>query len=139
VLDAGRWLRPGDLATIIEQSRDVDELTAQLAGRLLQDIPLQTKTLLGFAALLGYCHPRFASLEPVLDSCSYFPWWTELTGDWRRFEPVWRGGVLAVCRSDPWPQVPSWAVWWVSWPRTELSAQPSNCAWTLATPAPPVI
>jgi len=106
VLDAGRRLRPGDLATIVEQSGDVDELTAQLAGRLLQDIPLQTKTLLGFAALLGYCHPRFASLEPVLDSCGYFPWWTELTGDWRRFEPVWRGGVLAACRSDPWPQVP---------------------------------
>jgi DNA-binding SARP family transcriptional activator len=106
VLDAGRRLRPGDLATIIEQSRDVDELTAHLAGRLLQDIPLRTKILLGFAALLGYCHPRFASLEPVLDSSGNFPWWTELTGEWRRFEPVWRGGVLAVCRSDSRPQLP---------------------------------
>jgi DNA-binding SARP family transcriptional activator len=106
VLDAGRRLRPGDLATIIEQSRDVDELTAHLAGRLLQDIPLRTKMLLGFAALLGYCHPRFASLEPVLDSSGNFPWWTELTGEWRRFEPVWRGGVLAVCRSDSRPQLP---------------------------------
>jgi DNA-binding SARP family transcriptional activator len=106
VLDAGRRLRPGDLATIIEQSRDVDELTAQLAGRVLQDIPLRTKTLLGFAALLGYCHPRFASLEPVMDSCGYFPWWTELTGEWRRFEPVWRDAVFAVCRSDLRPQVP---------------------------------
>jgi DNA-binding SARP family transcriptional activator len=106
VLDAGRRLRPGDLATIIEKSCDVDDLTAQLASRVLQDIPLRTKTLLGFAALLGYCHPRFASLEPVLGSCGHFPWWTELTGEWRRFEPVWRGGVLAACRSDPRPQVP---------------------------------
>src|SRR5262249_48369795 len=104
VLDAGRRVRPGELATIIPPWRGVHALTVRWASRLLEAVPARPTTLLGFAALLGYCHPRFGSLEPVLESCGYLPWWTELTGGWRRFEPAWRDGVLVVCRSDRRPQ-----------------------------------
>jgi len=105
VLDAERQLRPGELTTIIERSRNVRELTVRLGGRLLHDVPARTMTLLGFAALLGYCHPDLGSLAPVLETCGILPWWTELTGGWRRFEPAWRDGALAVCRSNRRPQV----------------------------------
>jgi DNA-binding SARP family transcriptional activator len=105
VLGAGQRLRSGELASIVEESRSLGELTTRLTVRLLQDTPPQTATLLGFVALLGYGHRRFTSLEPVLDSCGSQPWWTELTGGWLRFEPAWRDGVLEVCRSDLRPQV----------------------------------
>jgi DNA-binding SARP family transcriptional activator len=104
VLDAGRQLRPGELTTIIERSRHVRELTVRLAARLLQDVPARTRALLGFAALLGYCHPDLGSLAPVLETCAVLPWWTELTGRWRHFEPAWRDGALAVCHSNRRPQ-----------------------------------
>jgi DNA-binding SARP family transcriptional activator len=100
VLDAGRSLRSGELVGIIAQSRGLDDLTTRLAARLLRDLPPPITTLLGLAALLGYGHRRFGSLEPVLDCCGDLPWWTQLTGDWRAFDSAWRAGVLAVCRSD---------------------------------------
>jgi DNA-binding SARP family transcriptional activator len=106
VFEAGRRLRPGELADIVERSRGLDELTTRLTARLLQHVPTRTRTLLDLVALLGYCHPRFASLEPVLDACDHLPWWTDLTGGWRRFDPAWRDAVHAVCRSDRRPQVP---------------------------------
>jgi DNA-binding SARP family transcriptional activator len=106
VFEAGRRLRPGELADIVERSRGLDELTTRLTARLLQHVPTRTRTLLDLVALLGYCHPRFASLEPVLDACGHLPWWTDLTGGWRRFDPAWRDAVHAVCRSDRRPQVP---------------------------------
>src|SRR5262249_32540910 len=105
VLAAGRRLRPGELTTIIERSRGVHELTVRLAIRMLQDVPARTTTLLGFAALLGYCHPRFGSLGRLRASCAFLPGWTDLPGGWRRFEPAWRDGALVVCRSDRRPQV----------------------------------
>jgi DNA-binding SARP family transcriptional activator len=105
VLDAGRRLRPGELAEIIARSRTADDLTVGVATRLLEHLPPPTTTVLGFAALLGYVHPRFHSLEPVVESCGHLPWWTELAGGWRRLEPVWRDAVFAVCRSDRRPQV----------------------------------
>jgi len=106
VLDVGRLLRPGELVGIVGQSGGVGDLTARLADRLLRDILPRTVTLLGFAALLGYGHRRFSSIEPVLDTCGDLPWWTELAGGWRRFEPSWRAGVLAVCNGDLGSQVP---------------------------------
>jgi DNA-binding SARP family transcriptional activator len=105
ILEAGRRLPPGELTDLIEQSRDVDDLTARIAARLLHNVSPRTVTLLGFAALLGYCHPRFGALESVLESCERLPLWTRLTGGWRRFEPAWRAGILAVCRSDRQSQV----------------------------------
>ncbi len=106
VLDAGRRLRSGELAGLVERSRGLDDLTTRLAARLLQDVPARTTALLGLAALLGYCHRRFGSLEPVLEACGDLPWWVELDGGWRRFEPAWRDAVVAVCGGDRRTQVP---------------------------------
>jgi DNA-binding SARP family transcriptional activator len=106
VLDAARWLRPGELVDIIERTGRLDDLTTRIAARLVQSMPPRTTTLLDFVALLGYCNRSLRSLEPVLDACADLPWWTELTGGWRRFEPAWRDAVHAVCRSDRRPQVP---------------------------------
>lgn len=100
VVEAGRALPSGDLAAAVEQSRDVAELTTRLAARLLRDRPPRIASRLALTALLGYGHRRFGSLEPALDSCADLPWWTELTGDWRRFDPAWRAAVLAVCERE---------------------------------------
>jgi len=106
LLDAGRRLRPGELADIVERSSRLGDLTTRLAVRLLQDVPPRTTTLLDFVALLGYCSRRFGSLDPVLDACGDLPWWTDLTSGWRRFDPAWRDAIHAVCRSDQQPQAP---------------------------------
>jgi DNA-binding SARP family transcriptional activator len=59
----------------------------------------ETTALLGLVALLGYGHHHFSSLEPVLEGCGDLPWWTDLTGGWRRFDPTWRDTVHALCRN----------------------------------------
>jgi DNA-binding SARP family transcriptional activator len=106
VLAAGRRLPAGELANLVERSPGLGDLTAQVAARLVRDVPPPAATVLGFVALLGYWHGRFASLEPVRDYCAGLPWWTDLTGGWRRFEPAWRDTVHAVCGSDRRPQAP---------------------------------
>ena len=105
VLAAGQRLPLAEFAATIERSRTVDELTTRLARSLLQNIAPTSMTLLGLAALLRYHHPDFASLAPMLDLCGILPWWTELSGGWRRLDPGWRRSVLAVCRDGPRPQV----------------------------------
>lgn len=106
VLDAGRGLPPEVVEQIVGRARDAGDLTAGLAGHLLRDVPPRTRTLLGFAAVLGYCHPRYRMLEPVLEESGGQPWWTRLDGGWLRFDPAWHRAVLAVCRSDRQPRVP---------------------------------
>ncbi len=100
VVEAGRALPSGELAAVIEQSRDAAGLTTRLAARLLRDRPPRIVTRLALTALLGYGHRRFGSLEPALDTCADLPWWTELTGGWRRFDPAWRAAVLTVCERE---------------------------------------
>jgi DNA-binding SARP family transcriptional activator len=106
VLEAGRRLPTGELTDIVDRSRSTDELVAELAVRLLRDVPPETTALLGLVALLGYCHHGFTSLAPVLEGCGDLPWWTDLTGGWRRFEPAWRGAAHALCRSHRHHQIP---------------------------------
>lgn len=105
VLEAGWRLRPGELAAIVQRSRRLADLTARLAARLLADLPLRATTLLGLAALLGYCHPDLGALRPALDSCADLPWWLPLTGGWWRFEPAWRDAVRAAGRGSPQAEV----------------------------------
>jgi DNA-binding SARP family transcriptional activator len=105
VLATGQRLPLADFAATIERSRNVDELTTRLARALLQNVAPTAMARIGLTALLRYHHPRFASLAPVLDLCGTLPWWTELSGGWRRLDPGWRRGVLTVCREGQWPQV----------------------------------
>lgn len=105
VLATGQRLPLAEFAATIERSRSIDELTTRLARSLLQDVAPTAMARLGLTALLRYHHPRFPSLAPVLDLCGTLPWWTELSGGWRRLDPGWRRGVLTVCREGQRPQV----------------------------------
>jgi DNA-binding SARP family transcriptional activator len=55
----------------------------------------QTRSLLTVVALFGYCHERFASMEPVLTECAALPWWVALHGDWWQIPSPWRPAVTA--------------------------------------------
>jgi DNA-binding SARP family transcriptional activator len=105
VLATGQRLPLADFAATIDRSRSVDDLTTRLARALLQDVAPTAMARLGLTALLRFHHPRFASLAPVLDLCGTLPWWTELSGGWRRLDPAWRRSVLTVCRQGQRPQV----------------------------------
>jgi DNA-binding SARP family transcriptional activator len=95
---AGRALSERELADIVAASRDLDDLTARLATRLLDGVPSSVLPVLKLAARLGYGHGRFGSLDGVLENCLDAPWWTELRNGWWLLDPVWRPGVLAACR-----------------------------------------
>lgn len=98
LLAAGRALPERELSGIIQESRNLDELTARLAARLLQGVPPHVLPVLGLAARLGYGHRRFGSFDGVVENCPDAPWWTELRGGWWLVDPVWRPGVIAACR-----------------------------------------
>jgi DNA-binding SARP family transcriptional activator len=98
LLAVGRALPERELAGIIQASRDLDDLTARLAARLLQGVPSTVWPVLGLAARLGYGHSRFGSLDSALENCLDAPWWTELRGGWWLLDAVWRPGVVAACR-----------------------------------------
>jgi DNA-binding SARP family transcriptional activator len=106
VLQATHLLASGDLADIARRSENHVELTRRLAGRLLTDLRPDTRAILGFVSLLGYCHERFASTEPVLTECADLPWWILLSGGWRQLEPVWREGIRAACASATQQHLP---------------------------------
>ena len=55
----------------------------------------QTRSLLTVVALFGYCHERFASMEPILTECAALPWWVALHGDWWQIPSPWRPAVTA--------------------------------------------
>lgn len=105
-LRAEHVFAPGDLADIVWHSHNHVELARRIAGRLLADVRPDTRAMLGFVALLGYCHERFASTESVLTECADHPWWILLAGGWRQLEPVWRDGVRAACASRAQQHLP---------------------------------
>jgi DNA-binding SARP family transcriptional activator len=83
----GRQPGPGTAASASARRRRADELTA--------DLHPHTRGLVLLVALLGYCHERFSSLEPVLTECATLPWWTALHGGWWQIRPSWRPAVIA--------------------------------------------
>lgn len=96
---------PGEPAARSEfgsPGRFADPTRTALAARLISELGPQTRTALHLAALLGYCHQRFDSLEPVITECAAMPWWIPLTGNWWQVEWSWRPEILAVCdRYEP--------------------------------------
>jgi DNA-binding SARP family transcriptional activator len=74
-----------DPSSLPSLRRRVADLTSGLSP--------QTRSLLTVVTLFGYCHERFASMEPVLTECAALPWWVALHGDWWQIPGQWRPAV----------------------------------------------
>jgi DNA-binding SARP family transcriptional activator len=94
---AGARLPAGELARLADFSADATDLIRQVTVRLLHDVPTDARATLGLVAQIGYCHERYASMEPVLASFSDMDWWTTLDDGWLQMDPNWRAGVLGAC------------------------------------------
>ncbi|WP_306206430.1 bacterial transcriptional activator domain-containing protein [Actinoplanes sp. RD1] len=105
VLAAARRLPAAEFAAMVERSRTIDELTAQVAGAFLAGAGPAARSASGLAVALRHLHPRYASLAPAYELGGDLPWWTPLSDDWCRLDPGWQPGVLAACRSCPRPPV----------------------------------